>query len=133
MPCLLPKSFERGGLQWAKRCWMARGSSTSIAKSCAAPFGRSFQISTPSKSIASCAGGSRLRGELTRQASIAMLRPRMNSLEATSAVLDALEALQVDYLLVGAFSANAYGIASSTKDADFVVELQGDQLRELMR
>lgn len=45
----------------------------------------------------------------------------MNSLEATAAVIDALEELRIPYMLVGAFSSNAYSIARSTKDADFVV------------
>ncbi len=57
----------------------------------------------------------------------------MNSIEATAAVIDALEAARVDYMLVGAFSANAYGIGRSTNDADFVVSLGGDQLQELMQ
>ncbi len=51
----------------------------------------------------------------------------MNSLEATALVITTLEELQVPYMLVGAFSSNAYGIPRATKDADFVVQLaQGD-------
>ncbi len=56
----------------------------------------------------------------------------MNSLEATAAVVDALEQAGIPYLLVGAFSSNAYGIARSTKDADFVVSLQAGDLRRLV-
>lgn len=56
----------------------------------------------------------------------------MNSLEATAAVIDALEQTGIPYLLVGAFSSNAYGIARSTKDADFVVSLQSRDLRRLV-
>jgi hypothetical protein len=56
----------------------------------------------------------------------------MNSLEATAAVIDALEQSGIPYLLVGAFSSNAYGIARSTKDADFVVSLQPGDLQRLL-
>ena len=56
----------------------------------------------------------------------------MNSIEAIAAVIDALEAANVEYLVVGAFSANAYGIGRSTNDADLVVDWKGDQLQELM-
>lgn len=38
-------------------------------------------------------------------------------------VIDALEGLSIPYMLVGSFSSNLYGVARSTKDADFVVEL----------
>ena len=37
-------------------------------------------------------------------------------------VVDALERLDVPYIVVGSFSSNAYGIPRSTYDADFVVE-----------
>lgn len=47
----------------------------------------------------------------------------MTSEDATRAVMDALEALQVPYMVVGSFSSNYYGIARSTQDADFVVQL----------
>lgn len=54
----------------------------------------------------------------------------MNSLEATAFVIRTMESLQVSYMLVGAFSSNAYGIPRATKDADFVVQLaQGDLTR----
>ena len=56
----------------------------------------------------------------------------MNSVEATAAVIDALEGVQIEYMLVGAFSANAYGIGRSTNDADFVVSFSGDQLQKLI-
>lgn len=55
----------------------------------------------------------------------------MNSDELTAAVVDALEALKIDYMLVGAYSSNAYEIVRSTHDADFVVVLQPGQLRDL--
>jgi hypothetical protein len=40
-------------------------------------------------------------------------------------VADALAGSGIAYLLAGSFSSNFYGIPRSTKDADFVVELQG--------
>ena len=38
-------------------------------------------------------------------------------------VADALNAARVPFMLVGGFSSNHYGIPRSTKDADFVVQL----------
>src|SRR5690349_10460844 len=38
----------------------------------------------------------------------------------------ALEAAGVPYMVVGSFSSNLYGVARSTRDADFVVQL-GDR------
>jgi hypothetical protein len=55
----------------------------------------------------------------------------MNSVEATAAVIDALEAGHIDYMVVGAYSANAYGIGRSTNDADIVVSITSDQMHEL--
>jgi hypothetical protein len=53
----------------------------------------------------------------------------VNSDEATVAVIDALDALYIPYMLVGSFSTNFYGIPRSTQDADIVVQLQpGDVL-----
>jgi hypothetical protein len=42
--------------------------------------------------------------------------------EATLAVVDALEACGIPYMLVGSYSSNVYGIERSTQDADFVIE-----------
>jgi hypothetical protein len=42
------------------------------------------------------------------------------------AVVEALEAAHVPYMIVGSLSASAYGITRSTKDADFVLDL-GEQ------
>jgi hypothetical protein len=41
-------------------------------------------------------------------------------------VIEALETLHIPYMLVGSYSSNAFGIARSTQDADFVIEL-GDR------
>ena len=57
----------------------------------------------------------------------------LNSIEATAAVVDAFEACRIDYMVVGAYSSNAYSIGRSTKDADFVVSLRAGQLPELMQ
>ncbi|HVS37018.1 MAG TPA: hypothetical protein VMS17_15765 [Gemmataceae bacterium] len=47
----------------------------------------------------------------------------MTSDQAALAVVEALEALGIPYMLVGSFSSNYYGIGRSTKDADFVAEI----------
>lgn len=44
------------------------------------------------------------------------------SQEAVLAIIDALDAATIPYMVVGSLSSNAYGIARSTQDADFVVE-----------
>ncbi len=56
----------------------------------------------------------------------------MTSEAAVAAVVDALEELQIPYLLVGAFATNAYGIPRATNDADFVLALAPGQLRLLV-
>jgi hypothetical protein len=55
----------------------------------------------------------------------------MTSEEAVLAVIDALEALGIPYMLVGSFSSNYYGIARSTKDADFVIQLGSEPLSRI--
>jgi hypothetical protein len=55
----------------------------------------------------------------------------MTSEEATLAVIDALETLHIPYMLVGSFSSNYYGIGRSTKDADFVIQLDLEMLSSL--
>lgn len=57
----------------------------------------------------------------------------MNSLEATAFVICTLEQSGIPYMLVGAFSSNAYGIPRSTKDADFVVQLSQGDLGQLAK
>lgn len=56
----------------------------------------------------------------------------MTSEEATMAVIDALEAMHIPYMVVGSFSSSYYGIARSTKDADFVVEFETESLPSFM-
>ncbi len=57
----------------------------------------------------------------------------MNSEEATVAVVDVLEALDVPYMLVGSFSSNFYGIPRATEDADFVLQLERQSVSEIAR
>jgi hypothetical protein len=58
----------------------------------------------------------------------------LNSDQATIAVIDALEDLEIPYLLVGSLASNLYGIPRSTKDADFSVQVsRGDIQRILAR
>lgn len=50
----------------------------------------------------------------------------MNQEAAVCRVIDALEKLGIGYMLVGAYSSNAWGIPRATKDADFVLGLDMD-------
>lgn len=56
----------------------------------------------------------------------------MSSANAVARVIDALEQLRIPYMIVGAYSSNAYGIPRSTNDADFVVSLESGDLTNLM-
>ena len=56
----------------------------------------------------------------------------MNNVEVTAAVVDALDAEQIEYMLVGAFSSNAYGVARLTHGIDIVVVITPEQLRALV-
>src|SRR5262249_39867376 len=55
----------------------------------------------------------------------------MTSEEVTLAVIDALEASGIAYMVVGSFSSNYYGIPRSTKDADFVIQFDGPSFATL--
>src|SRR5688500_10901857 len=57
----------------------------------------------------------------------------MMSDEAIIAMVDALEASGVPYMGVGSLSSNYYGVARSTRDADFVVELGGKALSDILQ
>lgn len=48
--------------------------------------------------------------------------------EIVAAVIDALNTCRVPYMLVGSLSSNYYGIARSTHDADFVIQLEGTSI-----
>lgn len=56
----------------------------------------------------------------------------MTSQEIATSVVAALEATSVPYMIVGSFSSNLYGIPRSTKDVDFVVELSGRSVRDVV-
>jgi hypothetical protein len=51
--------------------------------------------------------------------------------EAVVAVLAALESVDIPYMIVGSLASNFHGIPRSTRDADFVVELEPGALRRL--
>src|SRR5947209_6722588 len=55
----------------------------------------------------------------------------MSGNEATLAVIDALEALDIPYMLVGSYSSNFYGVPRSTEDADFVVQVGSQSVASL--
>jgi hypothetical protein len=51
-----------------------------------------------------------------------------NATELVLQFIDALDAAGVQYMLVGSYSSNYYGRPRSTKDADFVVQIDEKQL-----
>ena len=57
----------------------------------------------------------------------------MTPAEATAAVIDALDALQIPYMLVGSLSCNYYAVPRSTQDADFVVQLDSGAISSLAK
>ncbi len=55
----------------------------------------------------------------------------MTTAEAVASVIDALESVGMPYMLVGAYSANAYVLVRSTKDADFEAQFAAHGLSDL--
>ena len=55
----------------------------------------------------------------------------MTADEAVTAVIDALAAVGIRYMIVGSLASNVHGIPRSTRDADFVVEIDPALLRGL--
>jgi hypothetical protein len=55
----------------------------------------------------------------------------MSGDEAVLAVIDALEALEIPYMVVGSLSTNLYGIPRSTEDADLVLQIGPQTLSQL--
>lgn len=51
--------------------------------------------------------------------------------EAVGCLLDALNGLGLDYMVVGSFSSNRYGVPRATKDADFVLRLEAADRKQL--
>jgi hypothetical protein len=56
----------------------------------------------------------------------------MTAQEATAAVIDAMDALQIPYMLVGSLSSSYYATPRSTQDADFVVRLGPEAISSLV-
>lgn len=57
----------------------------------------------------------------------------MTSDEAIIAVVDALEASGLPYMVVGSLSSNYYGVPRSTGDADFVIALAGRPITDILQ
>jgi hypothetical protein len=57
----------------------------------------------------------------------------MGSTDLVLRMIRLLNELAIPYMLVGSYSSNYYGRPRSTKDADFVVALQGDQLAHIQQ
>ncbi len=57
----------------------------------------------------------------------------MTSEAAVAEVIQVLEATNTPYMVVGAFSSNAYGIGRATKDADFVIKADSPRVIEIAR
>jgi hypothetical protein len=57
----------------------------------------------------------------------------VTSNDAVVAMIDALHASQVAYMLVGSLASNLYGIARSTNDADFVIQLADTPIVDVAR
>jgi hypothetical protein len=55
----------------------------------------------------------------------------MNAIETALQVVDVLNREAIDYMLVGSFSSNHWGIPRSTKDADFVLQLAPSEISRL--
>jgi hypothetical protein len=51
--------------------------------------------------------------------------------EAVSLLLDTLNGLSLDYMVVGSFSSNRYGVPRATKDTDLVLRIVADQRERL--
>mgnify|MGYP000849895415 CR=1 FL=1 len=57
----------------------------------------------------------------------------MTPQEIVAAVIDALEASRIPYMLVGSLSCNCYAIPRSTQDADFVVQAEAASILALAK
>ena len=57
----------------------------------------------------------------------------MHSPDAVAFVIDALNSLGSAYILTGSVASSAYGEPRSTLDADFVLEVKGDEMNRLRR
>lgn len=57
----------------------------------------------------------------------------MSEREIALEVIQALESLNVPYMVVGSFSSNIYGVPRSTRDIDIVLESAGVVIKELIQ
>ncbi len=57
----------------------------------------------------------------------------MNGNSVVAIVVAELTNSQIDYMLVGSYSSNAYGFPRATNGADFVVQLAPGAITKLMR
>ena len=53
--------------------------------------------------------------------------------EAVGALLDILNRLSIEYMVVGSFSSNRYGVPRATKDADLVLKVVAQEREKLFR
>lgn len=53
--------------------------------------------------------------------------------EAVGVLLDALNNLGMEYMVVGSFSSNRYGVPRATKDADFVMRIRKEEREKLFQ
>lgn len=56
----------------------------------------------------------------------------MKNDEAAVAVIDALESLQIPYMVVGSLASNLYGIPRMTLDADFVLQIKASAIGKVV-
>jgi hypothetical protein len=56
----------------------------------------------------------------------------MSIFDATFRLIDEFNTLSIDYLLVGSLAASYHGLARATVDADFVVQLKGNKLPDIV-
>lgn len=57
----------------------------------------------------------------------------MTAEQALVEVIDVLNELQVQYMVVGAFSSNYHGVGRSTKDIDLVISLEENNLKDITK
>lgn len=56
----------------------------------------------------------------------------MTQFEAVSKIVSLCEEESIDYMIVGSFSSNFFGIPRATKDADIVVQVSSEQKKRLL-
>ena len=56
----------------------------------------------------------------------------MESNRIVATVIDALDQLAIPYMLAGSYSSNYFGVARSTGDADFVIQLSNQSISRLL-